>query len=638
MENIVRRNKVVGILLILLLAMALLGKVNVLKLHAESDNLEAGVITDYNSDYFDSYDEAIEGNAAYFLSDNNGSLYEDASGQDSETVVYATVDEAGAYLRQCMVERRDNVQFILGDAESYTGATGFAAIKAVTFAETDKPYEGDYLYWNYAGLEGTFDTVDEGILYTLYPTYLSTAEEEKQIDEKVASLMANEFSGWQNMSEFEIIKMVYTWITDTYTFVGGSDRHSTYSGLIEYETVCQGFATSEYRLLREMGISCRVVANDSHGWNIVKIGDYYYNIDATWDVGLREQSWSNFLLANESFEQGSMHTRGARFATDEFNEAYPMSDTNYVWTPKELSVGVEYRTHIQTIGWQSWVSNGATSGTEGQSKRLEGINLHLVNDDELDIAVEYMSYIQSYGWESDWRTSDTLSGTEGRAKRLEAIKIRLTGEDAELFDIYYRVHIQSFGWLGWAKNGENAGSSGLSKRLEGIQIIVLPKGETPEGMIGYSYIAYGKNALSDENVNPKVVYSTHIQSYGWQNAISDGSISGTFGEAKRLEGIKIALGDTGYEGGIQYRTHIQTYGWEQDWTYDGATSGTEGQAKRLEAIQIKLYGEIAEHYDVYYRVHSQTYGWMDWVKNGETAGTVGEGKRLEAIQIVLVPR
>ena len=52
---------------------------------------------------------------------------------------------------------------------------------------------------------------------------------------------------------------------------------------------------------------------------------------------------------------------------------------------------------------------------------------------------------------------------------------------------------------------------------------------------------------------------------------------------------------------------------------NGAMSGTSGQAKRLEAIELELYGEVAYYYDVYYRVHAQSYGWLGWAKNGETA-------------------
>ena len=47
------------------------------------------------------------------------------------------------------------------------------------------------------------------------------------------------------------------------------------------------------------------------------------------------------------------------------------------------------------------------------------------------------------------------------------------------YDIYYRVHAQTYGWLAWAKNGERAGTAGFAKRLEGIEIILVNKGELP---------------------------------------------------------------------------------------------------------------------------------------------------------------
>lgn len=136
---------------------------------------------------------------------------------------------------------------------------------------------------------------------------------------------------------------------------------------------------------------------------------------------------------------------------------------------------------------------------------------------------------------------------------------------------------------------------------------------------------------------PSVSYRTHVQTFGWQGYVKDGAMSGTSGQAKRLEGINIKLSNLPYSGDIVYRTHVQTYGW-QGWKKNGAMSGTEGQAKRLEGIQIYLTGELAKHYDVYYRVHAQTYGWLDYAKNGVMAGTSGLAKRLEGINIFLVPK
>lgn len=58
---------------------------------------------------------------------------------------------------------------------------------------------------------------------------------------------------------------------------------------------------------------------------------------------------------------------------------------------------------------------------------------------------------------------------------------------------------------------------------------------------------------------------------------------------------------------------MQSNGWK-NWVSDGTIGGTTGEAKRMEAIRIRLTGEAANHYDIYYRVHTQTYGWLDWAK------------------------
>ncbi len=337
-------------------------------------------------------------------------------------------------------------------------------------------------------------------------------------------------------------------------------------------------------------------------------------------------------------------------------------------------INVSYRTHIQTYGWEgedddikTWQSNGSMSGTSGESKRLEGINI-VVNPatscPDLDLGIQYTTHCQSYGW-LPWSADGDMNGTEGESKRLEAIMIQLTGEHADYYDVYYRVHAQNYGWLGWASNGQAAGTAGYSKRLEGIQIVVVKKGESFNHNAGGIKSDYDipfdakegsspiVNYPSTSNTKPvvpgaddaNVVYRTHVQTYGWQGWKYNGQMSGTSGESKRLEGIEMKLTNKDYEGGIAYTTHVQTYGWQgadinspSTWKVDGEMAGTSGESKRLEAICITLTGEMAEHYDIYYRVHAQTYGWLGWASNGAPAGTAGLSKRLEGIQIVLVPK
>ena len=216
-----------------------------------------------------------------------------------------------------------------------------------------------------------------------------------------------------------------------------------------------------------------------------------------------------------------------------------------------------------------------------------------------------------------------MAGTTGQSKRLEAIRIKLNGKVADQYDIYYRVHCQDFGWLDWAKNGEPSGSEGYSKRLEAIEIRLVSKGQAAPGSTDRPFVT-----------EAMVSYRTHVQDIGWQEYVSDGEMSGTSGQSKRLEAINIRLSSS-INGGIQYRTQIQDIGW-QDWKENDQMSGTAGQSKRLEAIQINLTGHAAEKYDIYYRVHCQDFGWLGWAKNGEASGSEGYAKRLEAIEIRLV--
>ncbi len=288
---------------------------------------------------------------------------------------------------------------------------------------------------------------------------------------------------------------------------------------------------------------------------------------------------------------------------------------------------VYYRTHVQDIGWQSYVYNGAMSGTSGQSKRLEAIQVKLRNKAYTG-DVEYRTHVEDYGWMS-YVKNDAMSGTSHQAKRLEAIQIRLTGDLATHYDIYYRVHAQDVGWMNWAKNDEMAGTAGYGRRLEGIEIVVVEKGKKPPTRTNLK--------TTKAFLQKQVMYTTHVQDIGWQSEVADGTMSGTSGQSKRLEGIKIRLYKPAYSGNIRYKTHVQDIGW-QNFVYDGAMSGTSGQGKRLEAIKIELTGNIASHYDIYYRVHAETFGWMNWAKNGESAGTAHYGYRLEGIEIVLVDK
>ena len=407
-------------------------------------------------------------------------------------------------------------------------------------------------------------------------------------------------------------------------------------------------------MLRKLSIAlvCLLLLNSSLFFGV---GTGYANESN--DLDSSQDDWSNGEIARETIildENGNIveeqtseeennkkesNQQKSQVLTNEEEESQKESDDQtekventqkseevqlQTFSVKEQKPTIKYSTHVQSHGWLEYVNEGKMSGTEGEAKRLEAIKIQLENAPE-NSGIEYRTHVQSYGWQ-DWKKNNQLSGTQGEAKRLEAIQIKLTGDIEKQYDVYYRVHAQTYGWLDWAKNGESAGTAGLAKRLEAIEIVLVKKGEKAPGSTKRPFV-----------VEPSIKYSTHVQSYGWMKDVKDGKMSGTEGEAKRLEAIKIQLENAPYSGNVEYRTHVQTYGWLKK-VKNGAISGTSGEKKRMEAIQINLTGDMAKHYDIYYRVHAQTYGWLDWAKNGESAGTQGLAKRLEAIEIVLVEK
>lgn len=242
------------------------------------------------------------------------------------------------------------------------------------------------------------------------------------------------------------------------------------------------------------------------------------------------------------------------------------------------------------------------------------------------LGVKYRSYLENIGWQ-DYHKDGEITGTTGQNRRMEAIEMTLTGNQKNNYDIYYRVHVQDLGWLGWAKNGETAGTMNYALKIEAIQILIVPKG-TPT-------IENGQSSFKKKNTI--VEYSTHVENIGWQAAVKNGELAGTTGQNKQVEAIQIDLKYPEYSGGIKYKSHIQDIGW-QSYVSNGTVSGTVGRNKEMEAICIELTGEMAEKYDVYYQVHSSEFGWLGWAKNGEKAGSEGYARQMEAIRIQLVEK
>lgn len=153
------------------------------------------------------------------------------------------------------------------------------------------------------------------------------------------------------------------------------------------------------------------------------------------------------------------------------------------------------------------------------------------------------------------------------------VVMQLETEPRNDYGLYYRMHSQTAGWLPAVRDGQTAGTEGLSKRGEAIKIT------PPEGY--------------------ELEVMTHVQGIGtlWYEGVRKGESSGT-GTSK-----------------------------------NDPIMGTVGQARRLEAVRIRITKRPNDGKRIRLQGHVQGIGWMDPVGEDEWCGTIGEARRLEAVRM-----
>ena len=132
-----------------------------------------------------------------------------------------------------------------------------------------------------------------------------------------------------------------------------------------------------------------------------------------------------------------------------------------------------YRAHCQNLGWLDPVHDGQTAGTTGFSTRLEALLLDIrkIREKYPNAKLSGDFHIQNQGTiHIDNIEHDTILGTIGKSLRLEAFRLHLTGVPDK--KLYYEAHVQDIGWQGVRKDGEMAGTTEQSKRIEAVRIWV----------------------------------------------------------------------------------------------------------------------------------------------------------------------
>ena len=289
---------------------------------------ETSEYTEYNMVYVNPLYEGIIQASDLEISEYDGiAAYTNA--------VYTSVEEAGEEFRLQMKRRQTDIMIDFWvDSYDKSIIEGYATqIVSSAVRHTANASEGDYLRWQYGGYRCNMRVNGNVATFIYTMTYYTTYEQEQKVDIEIGSLVNG--LGLNTGSDYEKIQRIYDWICDNvkYDQVHVMDntylsQFTAYAALFDRTAVCQGYAVLFYRLAMEAGVDTRVIAGlgngGAHGWNIVRLNDEYYNLDATWDAGARVYRY--FLKSNTDFIN---HVRNSEYETEDFNADYPMSSQSY---------------------------------------------------------------------------------------------------------------------------------------------------------------------------------------------------------------------------------------------------------------------------------------------------------------------
>jgi hypothetical protein len=268
-------------------------------------------------------------------SSNDEQLFGSSTGQ-----YFSDYDSAVLYLRKQMVSRETEIN--LNFPESWfdshkDGVYWDLLYDAMKCDDSSTGQEGDALLYGYAGCNVSYSTAGY-IKYTM--AYHSNAEQEAKLTEAVAMAMTElQLNG---LSEAKKITKIHDYICNHVDYEYNSKEeqiYTAYGALCTGKAVCQGYAVLFYRLCKEAGLSVRIISGTgnggAHGWNIVRIGSKYYNVDCTWD-GQDATTYNEYLLKSEAdfkdHTRKSWKVAGSHYldyTSAEFNAQYPMTEKSW---------------------------------------------------------------------------------------------------------------------------------------------------------------------------------------------------------------------------------------------------------------------------------------------------------------------
>ena len=231
--------------------------------------------------------------------------------------------------------------------------------------------------------------------------------------------------------------------------------------------LCHATNAADFQRVWDLGVEWAAWALKRHGWGTGRLISHYQaaqwwgGSDHTDPIGYFQQygkTWDQFVAAVARKMKGNI-----------VNKQVPGKAVN--------DNGMKYRVHVQNLGWLDPVHDGQVAGTTGNGYRMEALKITPPENVVLDIK----AHIANVGWKTykgvkkgassgtGSSANDPIIGTVGESKGIQAIEIDVV-DNPKKFIVMYRVHVGGFGWGPWIEAGYAAGTTGIGRNIEAIQI------------------------------------------------------------------------------------------------------------------------------------------------------------------------
>lgn len=166
--------------------------------------------------------------------------------------------------------------------------------------------------------------------------YNISSAKRKALEDKLDNWIKNNVK--DKDSEYLKIKKIHDYIINNTVYLSSSEKtkngYSVYSPLgvfIDGQGVCDGYAEAFQMLAKKTGLESYKIIGDSkapsaenalHAWNLVKIGNYFYHVDVTWDDSNSTSnsiSYKYFLKGDKQMSKTHVWDKGK----------YAKADRNY---------------------------------------------------------------------------------------------------------------------------------------------------------------------------------------------------------------------------------------------------------------------------------------------------------------------